>query len=73
MRAIRDANGLTTFISRDEARVFNKIDLENFVALNTLSEREHHLAEELYRRNVLQKVDKESTVGYKIYPQKTRL
>jgi hypothetical protein len=73
MRAVRDMNGLTTLINRDEARVFNKIDLENFVSVNTLSERDHFLAEEMYKRNVLQKVEKEHSVGYKIYPQKTVL
>lgn len=73
MRAVRDMHGLTTLINRDEARVFNKIDMENFVSVNTLSEREHHLAEEMHKRNVLQKVEKEHSVGYKIYPQKTVL
>ena len=73
MRAIRDCNGLTTFINRDETRLFHKIDMEKFVALNTLTEREHYLAEELYKRNVLQKVDKESTIGYKVYPQTNKL
>jgi len=73
MRAVRDINGLTTFINRDEARIFNKIDMENFVSLNTMSERDHHLAEEMHKRNVLQKVEKDHTVGYKIYPQKTLL
>ena len=73
MRAIRDANGLTTFISRDETSLFNKIDLARFMDLNTLSEREHHLAEEMHKRNVLQKVQKEHKVGYKVYPQKTQI
>lgn len=73
MKAVRDMNGLTTFISRDETRLFNKIDMENFVDLNTLSEREHHLAEEMHKRNVLQRVQKDHRVGYKTYPQKTKL
>ena len=73
MRAIKDANGLTTFISRDETCLFNKIDMENFVDLNTLSEREHHLAEEMHKRNVLQKIQKDHKVGYKTFPQKHKL
>ena len=73
MRAIRDSNGLTTFINRDETRLFNKIDMAQFMDLNTLSEREHHLAEEMHKRNVLQKVQKEQKVGYKVYPQKTQI
>lgn len=73
MRAIRDCNGLTTFINRDETRLFNKIDMAQFMDLNTLSEREHHLAEEMHKRNVLQKVQKEHKVGYKVYPQKTQI
>jgi len=71
MRAITDCNGLTTFITREETKLFHKIDMEKFVALNTLNERDHYLAEEMYKRNVLQKVKKEHTVGYKVYPQKT--
>jgi len=70
MKAVKCKNGIVTLISSDEARLFNKIDMTNFIDLNTLSERECHLAEELYKRNVLHKVKKEHKVGYKIYPQK---
>lgn len=73
MRAVKDGNGITTFISRDETRLFNKMDMEHFLDLNTLSERDHHLAEEMHKRNVVQKVQKDNKVGYKVYPQKHKL
>lgn len=73
MKSVRDINGLVTFISRDEARLFNKIDLENIVYLNTLSERDQHLADEMHKRNVLTKVTRESNVGYKIAAQKQKI
>mgnify|MGYP000547623650 CR=1 FL=1 len=73
MKAVKCKNGIVTLISSDEARLFNKIDMANFVDLNTLSERECHLAEELYKRNVLNKVKREHKIGYKIHPQKQKI
>jgi hypothetical protein len=73
MRAVRGKNGILSLINRDEARLFNKTDLENFLDINNLTERDTFIAEDLYKRNVLRKVRKENRVGYKIYPQKTQL
>jgi len=47
--------------------------MERFVDVNTLSERELHLAEELYKRDVLNKVRKGDKIGYKTYTQKKKI
>ena len=69
MKAVRDSRGVTALISRDEASVFNKVAMHDYLSITSLSEREHHLAEQLYQRNVLQKVKRQGSEGYKIYPQ----
>ena len=73
MRAVKDKNKYLNLISSTEARLFNKVDLSGFVSVNTLDEREQYIAEELYKKDVLQKVKKGEQVGYKIYPQKEKL
>jgi hypothetical protein len=70
---IRGKNKVLSLLSRDEATLFNKIDLNNFLDINTLDERTNHIAEELYKRNVINKIRKENKVGYEIYPQKDTL
>lgn len=71
MRAVKCKRGNLSLISRDEARLFNKIDFDQFCDINTLSERDFFIAEEMYKKNVLRKVRKENKIGYKVYPQKT--
>lgn len=71
MRAVKCKHGTLSLISRDEARLFNKIDFDKFCDINTLSERDFYMAEELYKKNVLRKVRKENKIGYKVHPQKT--
>lgn len=73
MRAVIGKDGVLSIINRDEVCLFNKIHLENFLDINSLSERDMFIAEELYKKNVLRKVRKENKVGYKIFPQKNRL
>jgi hypothetical protein len=73
MRAVKDKNKYLNLISSTEARLFNKVDLSGFVSVNSLDEREQYIAEELYKKDVLQKVKKGEQVGYKIYPQKEKL
>ena len=71
MRAVKCKNGCLSIISREEVRLFSKIDFDKFCDINTLSERDFYIAEELYKKNVLHKVRKENKIGYKIHPQKT--
>jgi hypothetical protein len=73
MKAVKDKNKYLNLISSTEAKVFNKVDLSGFVGVNSLDEREQYIAEELYKKDVLQKVKKGEQVGYKIYPQKEKL
>lgn len=69
MKMIKDSHGRTSVIGRDEASVFNKVAMRGFLAVSSMSEREHHLADQLHTRNILQKVKRHGHDGYKIYPQ----
>lgn len=73
MRAVKDKNKYLNLISSTEARIFNKVDLTGFVSVNSLNEREQYIAEELYKKDVLQKIEKGAYIGYKTYPQKKKL
>jgi hypothetical protein len=65
MRAVRNKFGTTTMVCKEEGELLNKIDMRGFTPLNSLSEREQMLAEELYRRNVLRRGRIKHDVGYK--------
>lgn len=73
MKAVKCKNKYLNFISSLESKVFNKVDTTGFVGVNTLSEREQHIAEELYKKDILQKITQGEQIGYKIYPQKEKL
>jgi len=73
MRAVKGKNNFLSFINNPETALFNKCDMEQFVDVNTLSERELHLAEELYKRDVLNKVRKGDKIGFKTYIQKQKI
>jgi hypothetical protein len=73
MKAVKDKNKYLNLISSTEAKIFNKVDLSGFVSVNSLNEREQYIAEELYKKDVLQKIKKGEQVGYKIYPQKEKI
>lgn len=71
MRAVKGKNGILSIINRDEAALYNNTDLAGFLDSDKLDERQHHIAEELHKKNILQKVRRGDRVGYKIFPQKT--
>jgi len=73
MKAVKDKNDYLNLISSSESRVFNKVDLQGFTGVNTLDEREQYIAEELYKKDVLQKIQKGANIGYKTYPQKKKI
>lgn len=73
MRAVKGKNNILNLISRDEASLFNKTEFNEFLDISTLSERDLYIAEELYKKNVLKKVRRGESIGYKVYPQKTQL
>ena len=73
MKAVKGKNEYLSLISSTESRIFNKVDLQGFTGVNTLDEREQYVAEELFKKDVLQKIRKGADIGYKIYPQKRKL
>lgn len=73
MKAVKCKNGTLSILNRNEASLFNKADMVNFLDISTLNERECYIAEEMYKRNVLRKVKKGERIGYKIHPQKEKI
>lgn len=67
MRAVNGKNKKLSLISSLEAKVFNKIEEDGFVEVNSMSERENFLADDLYKRDILRKVRRDNTIGYKIF------
>jgi hypothetical protein len=70
MRAVKGKNKILSLINNPESSFFNKLDMEGFINVNTLNERELYIAEEMYKKNVIRKVRKGESIGYKTYPQK---
>ena len=70
MRAVKGKNKILSLINNPESSFFNKLNMEGFINVNTLNERELYIAEEMYKKNVIRKVRKGESIGYKIYPQK---
>jgi hypothetical protein len=73
MKAVKGKNNILCLINNPETSFFNKCDLQTFIEVNTLNEREQYIANELYKRDVLQKVRKGDKVGYKTYTQKQKI
>jgi hypothetical protein len=71
MRVLTNKHGFTTMVSREESAVINKIAMQGFTPLNSLSEREQMLAEDLYRKNLLRRGRLKHDVGYKVLPTKS--
>ena len=67
MRAVNGKNKKLSLLSSLEAKVFNKIEEDGFVEVNSMSERENFLADDLYKRDILRKVRRDNTIGYKIF------
>ena len=67
MRAVNGKNKKLSLISSLEAKVFNKLEEDGFVEVNSMSERENFLADDLYKRDILRKVRRDNTIGYKIF------
>jgi hypothetical protein len=70
MRAVKGKNKILSLINNPESSFFNKLNMEGFINVNTLNERELYIAEEMYKKNVIRKVRKGESIGYKTYPQK---
>ena len=72
MRAVNGKNKKLSLISSLEAKVFNKIEEDGFVEVNSMSERENFLADDLYKRDILKKVRRDNTIGYKIFKKEVQ-
>ncbi len=72
MRAVKGKNEKLSLISSQEAKIFNKIEEDGFVDLNSMSERENFLADDLYKRDILKKVKRDNTIGYKIFKKEVQ-
>ena len=73
MRAVKGKNGYLSLISKAEAVMFNNVDMIGFQDVNTLEENAVHMAEEMYKKNILRKVKRGDRIGYKTYPQKEKI
>ena len=71
MRAVKDKYGNLQFMDRAQTALFNKADLNNFLDISTLSERDLHICEDLHKRNILQKIKKGHSLGYRTYAQRS--
>ena len=67
MRAVKGKNNQLSLISRPEAQIFSTIEAAGFVPCTSLGERDLYIAEELYQKNIIQKVRKDNTLGWKAY------
>ena len=67
MRAVKGKNERLSLISSLEAKIFNKIEEDGFLEVNSMSERENFLADDLYKRDILKKVRRDNTIGYKTF------
>lgn len=73
MRAVKGKNGVLSLIGSTDARLYRRVESEQFLSAGKLSEQEAHQAEELFKRNLLQKQTRNGIVGYLLYPQKRQL
>lgn len=67
MRAVKCKHNVLSFINTLETRIFNIVEADGCLDISKLSERDQHIAEELYKKNVLKKVKKDNFVGYETY------
>ena len=73
MRAVKGKNRVLSLLNRAEATMFNNVDTTGFIDISTLDENNLYIAEEMYKKNLLQKVKRGDSIGYKIYPQRDKL
>jgi hypothetical protein len=71
VRAVKGKNQKLSLISSLEARLFNKIEEDGFIDLNSMSERDNYLADDLYKRDILKKVKRDNTIGYKTFKKES--
>jgi hypothetical protein len=73
MRVVNNKHGFMTIVGRDEFALFNKIDMQGFMPISSMTEQEEHHAHTLYTRDILRKVRRGTQLGYKTHPQQRQL
>lgn len=73
MRAVKCKNGTLSILNRDETALFNNIDFNGSVSISKLTERDHYIAEEMFKRNILRKVKQGDDIVYKTYEQRSKI
>lgn len=73
MRALKNQHGIPTFVTGAESRLFRKLEMSGYCEVNSLTEQEQHLAQNLVRQGIIRKVTRNHSYGYKPVPQVQRL
>ncbi len=67
MRAVRGKNKILSLIGIQESKLYDLIELQGFLPVTGMSERDIQIAEHLYQQNILNKVRKNNQPGYMSY------
>jgi hypothetical protein len=73
MRAVKGKNNQLSFINKFETDLYNLAETLGSVNATDLSERDAHIAEEMYQKNIFNKEVKDGRILYKIFPPKQKL
>jgi len=67
MRAVKCKNNQLSLISSFEAKLYSRAETFGSINATELSERDAHLAEEMHKKNILNKKSKNGVVHYVTY------
>ena len=67
MKAVKGKNNRISFVSRDEAKIINMAEVDGFIPQTSLCERDAYIAEELFKKDLIRKVNQNGSMGYKAY------
>jgi len=73
MRAVKGKNNQLSFINKFETDLYNLAETMGSVNATDLSERDAHIAEEMYQKNIFNKEVKDGRILYKIFSPKQKL
>lgn len=73
MRAVKCKNNHISLINSLESKIYALADSMGSVCANELSERDAHIAEELYQKNIFDKQSKGDRVFYTIHSTKQKI
>lgn len=67
MRALKGKHGFLGIATSQEYELYSRINFDGFMQINEMDEHQAHMADELYKRNLLRKVRRGTNVGYSTY------